>query len=177
MLRVANFNGKSVLIIAGLGAVISLAMGDFVGTAAGALVAYGGWMELAGRKDVSRGDIAGMKKMIRAQWLVLGPILVYCVTRLLSFDNETALGMISADMRSELMSSGVDLDAIMHMVKLTFYLTYSIFAVVTLFYQGGMARYYSRRIPIVQQALADRLQPKIAPGNFRTGAAPEDLVT
>ena len=177
VLRVANFNGKSVVILAALGAVISLLMGDFVGTAVGALVAYGGWVELAGRKQVSGGDAEGMKKMISAQWLVLGPVLVYCVTRLVSFDSETALGMIPSDMRTELLSAGVDLNAIMSLVKLTFYLTYSIFAFVTLLYQGGMARYYRRRIPIVQQALADRLKPKLSTETPRSGPAPEDLVT
>lgn len=177
VLRVANLNGKSVVIIAALGAVLSLLFGDFVGTAVGAIIAYGGWLELAGRKAVLGGDIGGMKKMTRAQWVVLGPILVYCVTRLLSYDSETALSMLTSEMRSELMSAGVDLSAIMPLVKLTFILTYSIFAFVSLLYQGGMARYYTRRIPIVQQALADRLTPKVPPPSFRSGPAPEDLVT
>ncbi len=174
VLRLAKGNGLSVLIIAGLGTLVSLAFGDLVGAGVGLVVAYGGWMELNGRRTLLRGDAAGVDRLIRAQWIVLGAILAYCVTRFASFDSDTALGGLTPDMRSQLTEAGLDVAAILPLVRLIFYLTYATVAVVTLLYQGGMARYYSRRREPVGQALAARLRPVVPPA---AAASPEDWVT
>jgi len=175
VVRMARMNGISVVIIAGLGALLSLAFGDLVGTAVGLVVAYGGGTELAGRKALLRGDADGMRRLVRAQWIVLGAILVYCVTRLASFDAESALGNLTPDMRSQLTEAGVDIAAILPLVRLMFYLTYVTVILVSLIYQGAMARYYRRRTETVQQALAARLHP--VPPPLAPATSPEDEVT
>jgi hypothetical protein len=174
VLRTSKVNGWSVVIFASGGVLLSLVFGDWSGTAVGLLVALGGVLEVQGHRQVARGDVAGMPRMIRGQWVVLGAILVYCVSRLGSFDAESALDNLTPGLRSELASSGVDVEEIIPLVRATFYATYSAIALVTVIYQGGLARYYRRRRPVVEQALADRRRP--APP-ARPGPAPEDLVT
>src|SRR4051794_10202959 len=85
VLRVARTNGLSVVIIAGLGTLLSI--GDWLGMAVGAAVVWGGWMELAGRKQLVRGDASGVRLLVRSQWVVLAAIEVYCVMKL-GFDTE-----------------------------------------------------------------------------------------
>ncbi|MDB6169176.1 MAG: hypothetical protein JWM88_2040 [Verrucomicrobia bacterium] len=176
VLRASKINGWSVLVISLPGALISGLLGDFSGAFVGLIVAYGGWTEVSGHNQVRRGDADGMQRLVRAQWIVLGAVLVYCVTRIASFDADTALSSLTPGLRSELASSGVDVEAIMPMVRLFFYFTYGIAAFLTLIYQGGMARYYRRREPVVRQALADRLRPVVPPA-APSRSAPEDLVT
>jgi hypothetical protein len=178
VLRISKMNGLSVLIIAGLGALVSLASWDPVGVMVGGLVAYGGWMELSGRKHLLRGEAAeGMRRLVRSQWIVLGVILVYCVTRLASFDSESALGPLTSEMRAQLAEAGVDLASILPMIRLAFYGLYGSVALVTLIYQGGMARYYRRRTDVVKQAVEARLRPPPVVLPVKTGPDPEDLLT
>ncbi|MBS0664526.1 MAG: hypothetical protein JSR48_14765 [Verrucomicrobia bacterium] len=173
--RMARANGLSVLIIASLGALASVAFGDLEGAAVGLVVAFGGWMELSGRQQLRRGETDGMTRLIRAQYVVMGAILVYCITRLASFDPDTALSNVTPDMRQELANEGVDVAAILRLVRIGFYTLYSVVAVVTLAYQGGMARYYGKRREPVAQALAARRNPVPPPPS--RGPSPEDLVT
>lgn len=178
VLRISKLNGLSVLIIAGLGALFSLATWDLVGVVVGGLVAYGGWMELSGRKHLLRGEaVEGMRRLVRSQWIVLGVILVYCVSRLASFDAESALGPLTPEMRTQLVEAGVDLASIMPLIRLAFYGLYGSVALVTLIYQGGMARYYRRRTDVVKQALETRLRPPPVVRLVKTGPDPEDLLT
>ncbi len=179
VLRISKLNGLSVLIIAGLGALFSLATWDLVGVVVGGLVAYGGWMELSGRKHLLRGEaVEGMRRLVRSQWIVLGVILVYCVSRLASFDAESALGPLTPEMRTQLVEAGVDLASIMPLIRLAFYYgLYGSVALVTLIYQGGMARYYRRRTDVVKQALETRLRPPPVVRLVKTGPDPEDLLT
>ena len=175
VLRTAKVNGLSVVIIASLGALGSLLFGDLVGTAVGVVVAYGGWTELTGQKQLLRGEVEGMRQLVRAQWIVLGAIVVYCVTRLASFDSESVMGNLTPAMRAELTDAGVDMSAILPMVQLLFYVMYFSVALVTVIYQGGMAIYYRRRTAVVGEALAARLRPVSPPPLLESN--PEDWVT
>lgn len=176
VLGLAKFNGRSVVIIASLGALLSVAFGDWIGTAVGLVVAYGGGVELAGRRRLLRSDPAGVSQLVRAQWIVLGAILVYCARQVASFDLETAMGSVTPALRSQLAEAGFDLAPIMPLVRLAFYATYVTIAIVTLVYQGGMARYYGRRAPAIGQAISDRMKPP-PPRPSAAGPEPEDLLT
>ena len=175
VLSTAKLNGLGVAIIAGVGALGSLAFGDLMGVAVGVLVTVGGLMELSGRKQVVRGDAGGLRRLVRSQLLVLGVVVVYAVSRFASFDAESALGNLTPEMRMEMSQAGVDLAAILPMVRLMFYALYGSLAVVTLFYQGGLALYYRRHTAAVKLALAARLQPAVS--RVVPGPAPEDLLT
>lgn len=175
MLRTAKLNGLSIVIIAGICALGSLAFGDWVGAGYGVLVVAGGWLELSGRKQLLRGNADGMRRLVRSQMVVLSVILIYAVSRIGSFDLDTALGGMTAEMRTELTQSGVDLNSLQPMVRLMFYALYIGVIVGSVIYQGGMALYYQRRTEAVKRALAARLRPAIPSPVLK--ADPEDWVT
>ena len=162
VLTVSRFNGWSVVIVAGLGILLTLVIGDLLGTCIGLLVGVAGGMEVRGGRKLGRRDPAGMKLLVRSQLLLLSVILIYCVTRLGSFDADTALGNLTPDMEAPLKELGLERGEILSMVRSTFYITYVTVAVVTVFYQGGMALFYRRRIPLVTEALAAPPQPPLA---------------
>ena len=103
-----------------------------------------------------------MTLLVRSQLLLLSVILIYCVTRLGSFDADTALGNLTPDMEAPLKELGLERGEILSMVRSTFYITYVTVAVVTVFYQGGMALFYRRRTALVSEALAAPPQPPLA---------------
>lgn len=168
VLRIARTNGLSIVIIAGLGTLFSI--GDWLGMAVGTAIVVGGWMELSGRKQLLRGDAAGVRQLVRSQWVVLGAIEIYCLMKL-GFDSDKG---VSQELRSLMLEMGVDMVALEPSLRQAFYGTYGAVALLTLVYQGGMARYYSRRAGVVQQAIAARLRPPPAPVR---AADPEDWVT
>jgi len=167
LLRMAKTNGLSVVIIAGLGTVLSL--GDWLGMAVGAAVFYGGWTELKGRKQVLGGDVAGVRVLVRSQWIVLAAIEAYCLIKL-GFDSSHG---VSPELRSAMTDLGIDMAEMEPSLRRAFYGTYLAVALLTVVYQGGMARYYGRRAGVVREALEARARP--ATGG--SGGAPEDLVT
>jgi len=168
VLRVAKTNGLSVVIIAALGTLISL--GDWLGMAVGVAIIIGGRMELAGRKQLLRGDATGVRQLVRSQWVVLGAIEVYCLMKL-GFDRDHG---VSQELRSAMIEMGIDMVQLEPSLRLAFYGTYGAVALITFVYQGGMARYYGRRAGVVQEAIAARLRPPPAPVR---AADPEDWVT
>ena len=168
ILRIAKTNGLSVVIIAAIGTVLSL--GDWLGMAVGAAIIIGGRMELSGRKQLLANDVTGVRSLVRSQWVVLAAIEAYCVIKLL-FDTHHG---VSPELRSAMTDLGIDMAELEPSLRLAFYGTNIAVALLTLVYQGGMARYYGRRAGVVQEAIAARLRPPASAG--RVGD-PEDWVT
>ena len=168
ILRIAKTNGLSVVIIAAIGTVLSL--GDWLGMAVGAAIIIGGRMELSGRKQLMRNNPAGVRDLVRSQWVVLAAIEAYCLIKLL-FDSNHG---VSAELRSAMTDLGIDMAELEPSLRLAFYGTYIAVALLTFVYQGGMARYYGRRAGVVQEAIAAGLRPPAAA--VRAGD-PEDWVT
>lgn len=167
ILRVSRFNGLSVVIIASLGGFISLLLGDLVGILVCVLAVVAGSMELRGNKKLRQRNAEGMAWLVRGESLLLAVILVYCATRLGSFDAETAMGNLTPDMEAPLKELGLERADILSMVRTTFFATYVSVSLVTLIYQGGMILYYRRRIALVNEALAAQppAPPSRQPGN------------
>ncbi len=163
VMAIAAFDGWSVVGIAGFGGLLSLAFGDWGGFAVGALVAGAGAMELHGRKRLKRRDAGGMRWLIRAQMFLLTVILVYCVSRLASFDAETAMGNLTPDMAALLKESGLEQGDILPMVHTMFLVLYGSVAVASVLYQGGMALYYRSRVARVTAAIAAPPAVRISP--------------
>ena len=168
VLRIAKTNGLSVVIIAALGTLISL--GDWLGMAVGVALIVGGRMELAGRKRLLANDPAGVRQLVRAQWVVLGAIEIYCLIKL-GFDHDHG---VSQELRGAMIDLGIDMAALEPALRLAFYGSYGAVALISVVYQGGMARYYGRRAGVVQAVIAARLRPPAVP--VRAGD-PEDWVT
>jgi len=159
VLAVSRFNGWSVIIFASLGILLTLLLGDWLGTIIGGLAAVSGWMEVRGHKKLRQRDPDGMKWLVRSQLLLLSVILVYCASRLGSFDADTAMGNLTPDMEAVLKESGLERGDILPMVRMAFFATYLTVTVVTLIYQGGMALYYRSRTRFVTEALTTPPEP------------------
>jgi hypothetical protein len=152
---IARVNGWSIAIFGGLSVLLALALGDVSSMAIGVLVAVAGAMEIRGGRKLGRRDPEGMKLLVRSQMFLLAIILVYCATRLGSFDAETMMGNVTPDMEALLKESGITRAEILPLVRLVFYAVYLTVAVVCLFYQGGMAIYYRRKTRLVTAALQE----------------------
>lgn len=180
VLRVAKADGLGLVIIAGLGTLLSLAMLDLIGAFVGAVIVYGGWTELAGRRQLLRGDADGVRRLVRSQLIVLNVILIYCARQIFSFDLETTLGQASSyfTIMNEL---GFDLTPAMPLIRaylpLGVYTFYGLVAALTLLYQGGMSLYYRRRADPIQRALTARREPPATSSAVKPGSAPEDFLT
>jgi hypothetical protein len=162
VLRVSRVNGWSVVVVAALGTVLALALGDLVSVVIGALVVFAGGMEVRGHKKLLRRDADGMKLLVRSQLFLLSVILVYCASRLGSFDADTVMGSLTPDMEAILKDSGIQRSDILPLVRLAFFTLYLSFAGVTLVYQGGLALLYRSKTRLVTEALQ---APPVVPPN------------
>ena len=75
VIGLSRLNGWSVVIVAGLGALIALAMGDWLSLGLGLLVGGLGWLEVHGNRLLKKRDATGMKWLVRSQMLLLALIL------------------------------------------------------------------------------------------------------
>ncbi|HEY8995573.1 MAG TPA: hypothetical protein VIM71_12970 [Lacunisphaera sp.] len=155
VLSISRLNGWSVAVIAGLGTLVTLLLGDFSGTFVGLLAVSSGVMEIRGHRQLKRRDPEGMKWLVRAQLLLLGVMLVYCITRLGSFDADTAMANLTPDMEAVLQEAGLHRSDILPLVRTAYLATYAAVALTCLIYQGGLALYYRSRIRPVTEALAE----------------------
>ena len=153
VLLIAAIDGWSVIVIAGLGILLTLLLGDFSSLFVGVLVLAAGIMELRGRRQLRRRDPGGMKLLVRAQLFLLAVILVYCASRLGSYDQESMLANLTPDMKAMLKESGIEMAELTPLVQMTFFAAYGLFALLTLFFQGGLILYYRRKTPLVTEAL------------------------
>jgi len=115
------------------------------------------------------GDAEGVRVLVRSQWIVLAAIEAYCLIKL-GFDSSHG---VSPELRSAMTDLGIDMAEMEPSLRRAFYGTYLAVALLTVVYQGGMARYYGRRAGVVREVLEARARP--ATGG--SGGAPEDLVT
>lgn len=151
ILRLARFDGLSVVAIAGSLALVSATLGDHLGAVVGLVVAGAGAVELHGASLLARGEPRGLPWLVRSQLLLLTAILCYCAWRLLRPDLAPLHHAVTPDMQEQLELIGWTVD---QFIGLVYQLTYVCVAVVTALYQGGMALYYWRRRAAVAAALA-----------------------
>ena len=104
-----------------------------------------------------------MRWLVRAQLFLLSVILVYCASRLGSFDAESAMGNLTPDMEAALTEAGLAKADILPLVQTAFVTTYALFAILTLVFQGGLILYYRSRTGRVAAHLAP---PPVAPTNY-----------
>ncbi len=153
VLLVSAIDGWSIVAVAALGALLTLLLGDLPGVGVGLLVLAAGVTELRGRHRLQRRDPAGMKLLVRAQLFLLGVILVYCVSRLGSFDGETAMASLTPEMEVALKEAGLERADVLPLVQTVFYAVYGTVAFVSVIFQGGLALYYRSRTGAVSAAL------------------------
>src|SRR5271165_2118927 len=82
VLRVARFDGMSVLVLAGFFALVSAASGDVSGAAFGLLIAAAGAVELHGMGLLRAADRRGMSWLVGSQLYLMSVVLGYVGYRL-----------------------------------------------------------------------------------------------
>lgn len=161
VLAVARVDGWSVVIIAGLGGLVSLVQGQGALTAAALLVVGTGAGELHGRNRLLRRDPRGLAWMIGAQLVLLAVIWGYAWYRWQYFDPAALWaelpGFAQAKMDHDLLAAGLDPELDRPLVlELMNTLTCTVLALVSFGFQGGLACYYAAHHSRVRQALAEQ---------------------
>jgi hypothetical protein len=151
VLRIARLDGLSVLVIAGLFGLLAAAAHDVRGAAVGLLIAGGGAIELHGVGLLRIGEVRGMRWLVGSQFYLLVTIMAYVGLRLSHVDIEPMRVLLNEQQRQVIAQSAISEDQFLRAI---YFMTYSIFGIVTLFYQGGMSVYYQRRHAAVSEALA-----------------------
>ena len=162
VLLVSAIDGWSVTVIASLGVLLTLIIGDWLGTGIGLLVLAAGGLELRGRRQIMRRDSDGLKQLVRAQLFLLAVILVYCTSRLGSFDADTAMANLTPDMEALLKEAGLERADILPLVRIAFITTYGLVAFLSLLFQGGLILYYRSKTRLVTEALTAPPQSPLA---------------
>ncbi|MFI5357415.1 MAG: hypothetical protein ACHQ4G_08785 [Opitutales bacterium] len=152
--RLARIDGTGVLAIAGAFALAAGFVGDRMGVTIGLLVAGAGAVELHGAQLLRDGETRAMGWLITSQFYLLAVVLAYCAWRLLNFDPAFVDTVLTPEMRAGFLQAGYAPGELHELVRRIYYATYSVVAVVTLLYQGGMALFYSRRRAPVAKAIA-----------------------
>jgi hypothetical protein len=161
VLRVARFDGISVLGFAGACALVSAAMGDVAEAIVGLIVAAAGAIELHGATLLRLGNFRGMRWLVSSQAYLMSAILGYAALKLQHPDVATlhrimtqysaTAGQDAMDqLNAQLQEQGMTMDqALVGFLTLV----YLALAAATLVYQGGMIVYYMRRREAVAAAL------------------------
>ncbi len=160
VIKIARLDGLSIFVVSGGFALITMMMGDLVGTIVGLLVAAAGWSEWHGAKLLQRGRARGIHWLVRSQLYLLCIILLYVMRQMTNYDPEYVRTLVTPYMKQMFDSIGLDIQQVLPMVRTAFYVLYGTVALVTLFYQGGLALYYRRRTEAVHAALDKTILPK-----------------
>jgi hypothetical protein len=153
--RLARRDGFSVLMIASIFAFMAAVMGDAVGAIIGLGVAGTGAIELHGCHQLRDGEPRGMRWLIMSQFGLMTIILIYCGLRLANFHPDMIDQAITPEMRSTFLELDYTDKKLHALVRNIYYLTYSFVGIVTIIYQGAMARYYLKRRDAVAQAMIE----------------------
>lgn len=150
VLRVANFNGLSVMALAGMMALAVASVGDYNGAAFALLVAASGAIELHGAGLIRAGEVRGTRWLIVSQPYLLVVMMAYCAIRLGTYDPEVLRTAMTSELKTALAQSGYEEERFLRLLYVT---TYAVLAIGTLIYQGLMTAYYIRRRRAIESAL------------------------
>lgn len=161
VIKVARVNGMIVVFpVALICALIALVMGDLVSAFFGLLVAAAGWSEWHGAKLLKRGQADGINWLVRSQLFLMILILLYALERMASWNSDYVQSLNTPEMNQLLQQGGMDMQAILPLVRLGFFVVYGSLAVLTVLYQGGLALFYRRRAATVRAALSQSALPQ-----------------
>jgi hypothetical protein len=152
--RVARFDGMSILVVAGVFALISALAGDFVGAVIGLLVAGAGAMELHGVTLLHHCEPRGMDWLWGSQCFLLLTVLGYCAFQFARAKLPALPAEVETLIRQDADQLGITTEEFLRMFNR---MLYGGVAVATFVYQGGMAFYYLRRRTAVRRALESEL--------------------
>ena len=160
MLRVAHFDGGSVLVLSGALAIASAWYGDVTGAIIGVLIAGAGAFELHGASLIKARQPRGLNWLVASQLYLLTTILCYVGWRLASYDPAAMRRLLdpvfhNPELQAQFDETGVTEADLLATLRTYYFAGFKVVAVATLLYQGGMALYYHRRRAAVAAALAE----------------------
>jgi ABC-type antimicrobial peptide transport system permease subunit len=153
VLRVARFDGLSVLLLAGFFALVSAASGDVSGAIFGLLIAAAGAIELHGASLLRAANKRGMSWLVSSQMYLMATVLGYVVFRLANPDVDPMLKLAKSTLAAQAIQAGVDADQFIAEFPTALRILYLAVAFLTILYQGGMAVYYLKRRAAVERAI------------------------
>ena len=137
--RRGRANGLGYVVFGGLSLLLSISSNpDWSGLLIGAVLIGSGVIERSQAARLGQADPAAPARMAQAELALLGAILFGCVIKLVFPPSA------SGELRSAGDLSGLGLDIADLMDSVT-RLVYAVVMVVSILYQGGMARYFLRR--------------------------------
>jgi hypothetical protein len=152
LLRVARFDGASVLGLAGAFALVSAAAHDVVGAAIGLAVAAAGAIELHGVSLLRGGRPAGLRWLVSSQLYLMSVMLGYVAFRLSHLDISELRWTVTPEMAEQVRQLNMTVDQFLF---LTMRCTFAAVGAVTILYQSGMIVYYLRRRAAVEVAVQE----------------------
>jgi hypothetical protein len=153
VLRLARFDGLSVLVLAALFACVMAVLREVPFAIVGLLAAGAGAVELHGVALLRRGEIRGLRWLVASQPFLLAVILGYCALRFFFFTIPPLPAGWKELMEPGARDSGMSFEQLFRLVNRVLVI---VLAVVALCYQGGLAIYYWRRRKPIAEALAGR---------------------
>jgi hypothetical protein len=155
VVRLARFDGMSLLVVSGAFALISAASRDVGGAAIGLLIAGAGAVELHGVGLLTAGH-NGMRWLISSQLCLMAMILIYAGIRIARPDVSWIMPYVKGEAAEPIIQaaqqSGMTVEQLLIEGMSTLYV---MVAAITVIYQGGMAVYYVRRRVAVEIALQE----------------------
>ena len=151
VLRLAKFDGTSVLVLGGMFALMAAASGHFPLAVIGLLAAGAGAIELHGAALLRQSDERGMLWLVASQPFLLVVILSYCALRLWIIEIPPAPEQFQALFAAGASQWGMSMHDYLQTLNR---MTASAVAIVAIGFQGGMTFYYLRRRAPVARALA-----------------------
>lgn len=140
----ARGNGRSLLAFGLLSVILAVPSWDPAGVAIGAVLIVTGSIEVRTSPRLSRGDPSAPALLARNELALMAGIVLFCILKL------TVLRESGEDLAKQLggraRSLGIDVEALTSSLGTV---TYAICIAVTLLYQGGLARYFLRRRPMI----------------------------
>jgi hypothetical protein len=156
VLRLARLDGLSVLVLAGVFALLAAGAREAAFAAVGLAAAGAGAVELHGVARLRHGDPGGLRWILASQPLLLAAVWAYCALRLTG----AALPPLPDELRTAVETTAAELGlSPADYLRLVHRVTHGLVAGLATAYQGGLFWYYWRRRDPVRQALAEHTHP------------------
>lgn len=157
VLRVAHFDGRLLVVIAGTFAILAAMSRHAPPTIAGVIAAGWGATEIHGAGRLRHGDPRGLDWMIWSQIGLMLTVFVYAGWMMTHFDALETLNSLPPLARESLEEqfhlAGISLAEIPAYLRHMATVMYSLVALLTFVFQGLMARFYHRARPAVDMVI------------------------
>jgi hypothetical protein len=155
VMRLARFDGMSLLVVSGAFALLSAASRDVSGAMIGLLIAGAGAIELHG-VALLRAGLNGMRWLVSSQLCLMAMILVYVAIRIARPDVSWIMPYVKGEAAEPIILAAQQNNLTVEQLLIEGMTTlYAMVGAITVLYQGGMAIYYVRRRVAVEIALQE----------------------